>query len=183
MKKNILYLFFMLSFLSALRAQSYDTSLGMRLGTDWGLTLQQRIAHNITLEMIFQNSFRRDESMATLMVERHIPFLTKRLNLYVGGGVHKGWGPGLRSGADDYRDPFGLTIISGLELTIARINLSYDIKPALNFVGGDNFLYVQTGLSVRYVLIRQGDLLGNTRKRKRQRRRKRNGRNWRFWEN
>ncbi len=51
--------------------------------------------------------------------------------------------------------PFGITAIGGAELTIGRLNLSYDVKPALNISGGSNVIYLQSGVSARYVIAKK----------------------------
>lgn len=172
-------------FPSCLAGQSYNTSFGMRLGTDWGLTVKQRVAKKVTLEGILQSSLQREEALVTLLAEQHLPFLTRRVNAYAGGGLHKGWGSG--QGVEDYRDPFGISVIGGIELTLARINLSYDIKPAINLVGGERTVYTQTAVSIRYVVDKRPWLVDKKKQRKRKRerekrRRKGEGFNWRFWE-
>ena len=164
----------------ALTAQSYDLAFGMRLGTDWGLTVKQRIFDKTTLEGILQTSLQREEALVTLLGTQHMPFLTKRLNVYGGGGVHKGWGNvAYNTEGNRYKDPFGLTFIGGIELSLGTLNLTYDIKPAINLVGGERRVYTQTGLSLRYVILKR-NWLG---KKRRKKRRQREGINWRFWEN
>ena len=87
----------------------------------------------------------------TLLGIVHQPLVVRNLNLFVGGGIHKGWITA-EPGADPAADPFGLDVIAGIELTIARINLSWDFKPALNIVGGEQTFYAQSGVSLRYIL-------------------------------
>lgn len=161
-------------------SQSYMTAGGLRLGTDWGLTVQQRIAKSTTLEGIIQSSFQREEAMVTLLVEQHYPVVFRGLNLYVGGGFHKGWNsqPVSLENPNGVKDPMGLTLIGGAELTIARLNISYDFKPAVNIVGGDNGIYIQSGVSVRYVFLTNKvykDLQKDKRKKERQ---KKGGFDW-----
>ncbi|MEQ8705424.1 MAG: hypothetical protein RIC19_15965 [Phaeodactylibacter sp.] len=172
--------FFLCCTALSISAQSYDTAFGMRLGTDWGLTVKQRILDKTTLEVILQTSLQREEALVTLLGTQHLPFITKRLNLYVGGGLHKGWGnvPTNAEG-NAYKDPFGLTIIGGLELSLGKLNLTYDIKPAINLIGGERTVYAQTGISVRYVILKRNWL----EKKRRKKRRQKEGINWRFWEN
>ena len=164
----------------SLGAQSYDTAFGMRLGTDWGLTVKQRIFDKTTLEAILQTSLQREEALVTLLGTQHMPFITKRLNIYGGGGLHKGWGsvPTTTEGSP-YEDPFGLTLIGGIELSLGKLNLTYDIKPAINLIGGERTVYTQTGISLRYVILKRNWL----KKKQRKRRRQKEGINWRFWEN
>jgi hypothetical protein len=173
-----------------LAAQSYNTALGLRLGTDWGISVQQRIGKTTTLEGIVQSSLQREEALVTLLGEQHYPMLSRRLNLYVGAGLHKGWlnASDERSGKP-YKDPFGLTAIAGAELSLGRFNISYDFKPAINLVGGQHTIYTQTAVSLRYVVAKRPWLKQDEQsRRKRQkerdrRRRKGKGFNWKFWEN
>jgi hypothetical protein len=137
MKARLLTFFICCTALS-LGAQSYDTAFGMRLGTDWGLTVKQRIFDKTTLEAILQTSLQREEALVTLLSTQHMPFITKRLNIYGGGGLHKGWGSGpTNTEGSPYEDPFGLTLIGGIELSLGKLNLTYDIKPAINLIGGE----------------------------------------------
>ncbi|NUQ23065.1 MAG: hypothetical protein HUU34_03865 [Saprospiraceae bacterium] len=140
-------------------AQSYNTAMGMRLGTDWGVTIQQRVAKRTSIEAIVQSSLQREEAIVTLMGEQHMPFLTRRLNFYTGGGFHMGWGkaPASVEGTpvEDYSNPMGITVIAGLELSLGKFNISYDFKPAINIRGGESTFYPQTGISLRYVIIKR----------------------------
>ena len=125
------------------------------MGTDWGLTVQQRLADKVTFEGILQNSFQREEVILTGLIERHYPILVKNLNVYAGAGLHKGWNS--TTVAEDEPaivDPFGINLIGGAEFTIGRFNLSYDFKPVINITGGEENLYFQSGFSVRYVLLK-----------------------------
>lgn len=167
-----------------LNAQSYDTAFGVRLGTDWGFTLNQRVAKKTTIEGIIQSSLasKRDEVLVTGMVRQHFPMASRRLNVYSGGGLHKGW-----LNSSEFDDPFGVTLVAGIEFTIARVNLSYDFKPAINISGGDKTFYTQTGISARYVLVTSKN--SNKRRRQRQRDKRKKQRekegkkfNWKFWE-
>ena len=150
--KNLIILFILLTSCFSLSAQSYTTTAGMRLGTEWGLTVQQRVAKKTTVEGILQSSLQREEFTVTVLAEQHYPLISRRLNFYAGAGIHKGW-----STAQDeveYQDPFGLSLVTGMEFTLGRLNLSYDFKPAVNIHGGENGFYSQTAISMRYVLVK-----------------------------
>lgn len=188
MKRFILINLFVLAGAQAF-SQAYMTAGGFRLGTDWGLTLQQRLANRVTGEVILQSSFVRDEVMLTMLAERHVRLLVRHFNVYGGAGFHTGWGNSL---LPDYRNPFGLSFVGGVELTLGKLNLSYDLKPALNLRGGEQLMYAQTALSVRYVILddkayRDRQKAKKKRKRLKEREQRRqnrreNGVNWRFWE-
>lgn len=146
-------------------AQSYDVAGGLRVGTDWGLTAKVRVANKTAIEAILQSSIKRDETMISLLAEQHFPIITRRISLYGGAGLHKGW---LADGdeTDPAKDPFGLSLIGGVELTLGRLNLSYDFKPAINLVGGERTFYTQTGISARYVLFKRYDLFAKPKRQK-----------------
>lgn len=166
------------SSLYCLHGQAYDTALGMRLGTDWGVTVQQRVAKRTTIEAIVQSSLQREEAIVSLLGEQHFPLVFRNFNIYAGGGFHKGW---INTPADSdvvYENPFGVSFIAGIEFSLGRLNVSYDFKPTINFVGGENKVYTQTGISLRYIIIRRELHLFNNNKKK-----KKNQGNWKFWEN
>lgn len=156
-------------------AQRYGTAVGMRLGTDWGLTVQQRLTKRITIEGIAQSSLQREEVLLTGLIQKHNPILGRRLNLYLGGGLHKGW---INAPADQEtgavpEDPFGVTLVGGIEFSLGRINVGYDLKPAINIRGGEQNFYTQSGISLRYVLIKDKEWRKKQRKRKREKKRER----------
>ncbi|MBK7873400.1 MAG: hypothetical protein IPJ74_23415 [Saprospiraceae bacterium] len=134
--KNIATLLISTIYFCQLSAQSYDTALGMRLGTDWGMTIKQRVAKKTTIEALLQSSLQREEVLVTLMGEQHFPVLSRRLNIYYGGGLHKGWINESDADLVPYKDPFGVTFIGGIEMSLGRLNISYDFKPAINISGG-----------------------------------------------
>ncbi len=150
MKRTILTTSALLLTIASLWAQSYNTAVGMRLGTDWGLTARQRVYENISAELLIQSSLQREETMLTLLALQHNPLLSRRLNFFFGGGFHVGW---LTPEADalDPGDPAGIDLLAGIEVTLGGLNLSYDFKPAINLGGGEKTFYSQTGISMRYV--------------------------------
>ncbi len=169
MNKRILILFFFVFIIRISYAQSYFTAGGARLGTDWGLTFQQRLLKHTTGEFIFQSSLVREELMLTGLLEHHFPLVTKRLNVYLGAGFHKGF---VTDNTAAYDSPYGMTVIAGAEFTIARLVISYDYKPAFNFNGGENSWYSQTGVSVRYVFVKQNVFKKIKRRKERERKRR-----------
>ena len=157
-------IFFLASLLCfSLSAQSYKTAGGIRLGTGIGMTVKHEIFKKTTLEGILQNRKRTDETSLTLLMEQHHNILFRRVNMYMGAGLHKGW----RGGVDEVeiKDPFGVTGIVGIEFTPGRLNLSWDYKPAINIVGGTRKFESQTAISLRYVFVK----------------RKKKKINWKFW--
>jgi hypothetical protein len=172
---------------SVARGQSYDLTGGIRLGTDWGLTSQIRVAEKTTAELILQSSLQREELLVTALAEQHSPVIGKRFNFYGGGGVHKGWSTApVESAGEAVKDPFGLTFVAGAEFTLFRLNVGWDFKPAINLTGGEKKVYTQTGVSLRYVFVKKNQWEKNRKKKQRQKRREerrenRQGINWEFW--
>ncbi len=142
-------------------AQTYNFSGGLRLGTEIGFSLKYRIADKVTLEGIVQSPIKSQEAITTLLVEKHNSIITKGLNIYYGGGVQKGW---VLSDIKEYDDPFGVVGIIGAEFNLARINLSYDLKPAVNIIGGSSPIILQTGISIRYIFDKRNVLLPDPKK-------------------
>lgn len=144
-----------------LTAQSYDSSLGLRLGTDWGATVQLRLPQvhkNFVAEGILQSSLQKDEGSFTLLGKQHQPLLSRRLNLFYGAGAHVGWTDELTKDGEPAGRPFGVDGVIGMEATFARINVSYDFKPALHVGGGSSFFNAHTAVSVRYVIAKRNDI-------------------------
>lgn len=160
-------------------SQSYNSAAGLRLGTGWGLTYAQRFAKKLTVEGILTSSFQRNETTVTGLVRQHYPVVTKRLNVYSGAGLHKGWVTNGDNGT--YKNPFGITGVLGAEFTIARFNISYDFRPSINISGGEKTFYGHTGIAIRYVLVkRKIEMFNGKNKKKKKRNNKK--RNWKFWE-
>ena len=147
-----------------LTAQKYRTAVGLRLSESPGITLQQRLAESFTVEGMVQFDLKDDNPKTTVTVlgEQHQKLISRRLNVYAGAGLHKGW---MNDHESPYSDPMGISLIGGAEMTIGRFNLSFDAKPAFNIYGGDSWIDFDTGISVRYVLFKAP-------KKKR---------NWKFW--
>lgn len=163
-------------------SQTYFTAAGLRMGTDWGLTVKQRIARRTTLEGILQSSLTRDEGMFTLLAEQHAPLITRGFNVYVGAGIHAGWStvkPLYGQDPQEIKGPSGLSLIAGAEITLFRFNISYDFKPAINISGGEKPFYFQSGISARYVLAKKPFWDEKNKKRRNGRSRHRGG--FRLW--
>ncbi|MEM0993275.1 MAG: hypothetical protein AAGI49_09585, partial [Bacteroidota bacterium] len=150
MKKICLLIPFCLVYIFT-QAQGYDTAFGLRLGTEWGATFKQRVAKRTTGEFMVQHSNKREETTFTLLGEQHFPLLVRNFNVYGGAGLHAGF---ISNPNDDpdLKNPVGLTMIGGAELSVGKINVSWDIKPSVNVVGGQNRVYAHTGVSVRYII-------------------------------
>ena len=163
--KKILTVFAILTFCFQANAQKYITAVGARIGTRFGVSLQQKVLKNSTIEGIFQTNIGGNEDvMLTALWEQHQKLIGKNLNFYYGGGFHKGWI--VSKPAEFYLDdPSGISLIAGVEITFDRLNISLDYKPVLNVFSGEQFYETHTALSLRYVLIKP----------------KKKEKNWKFW--
>jgi len=154
--KNITIYFILFLACSSLHAQSYQTAVGLRMGTDIGITAQQRVAKFSTIEAIFVPSINAKQSSIDLLFEQHKRILSKRFNVYVGGGIHKAW---REEGADNFgKADAGITGIFGGEFSFRRLNFSWDYKPTMAFLGGDGEQVVNprnSSVSIRYIFIPQ----------------------------
>ncbi|MEM1217034.1 MAG: hypothetical protein AAGJ82_15170 [Bacteroidota bacterium] len=170
-------------------AQSYDLAAGVRLGTDYGLSILTRVPpihKNFTLEAIVQSSFTQNEGLVTFLGARHIPILTRRLNVYGGIGPHFGWLERDPNRAEDYRAPMGVSAVGGAEVNFRNLNLSFDFKPTLNLVGGERRFYSQTAFTARFIIFKRHAIYASPRekrqkarrKKRDQRRKNRSGKKW-----
>jgi hypothetical protein len=152
MKKKI-YLIFSLLTLSTLglRAQSYGTAIGGRIGDGIGLTIQQQVGDKSTVELIAESVFKSHDVTYSAIYEQHyniIPFF-KFFNFYVGAGPHY-YSPAAGSAI---KTGYGVTAIGGVELKLGSFLFSLDYKPLMNISGGDGWFDGQKGISVRYVIF------------------------------
>lgn len=154
--------------------QTYLTSAGLRLGDSWGLTVNQRVLKKVTVEGIIQNDFKQTTYLHVLG-RVHENIISRRLNIYYGGGIHTG----LQTGTGGIA---GFDAVVGLELTMLRFNISADYKPHITSGEGNGFSS-NAAVSVRYVLVKNNAVKKWNRKRKkkkrkrqRQKQRKYNGR-------
>lgn len=149
-------------------AQGYTTATGIRFGSDFGITLQQRLWKNYTLEAMVQQGLRSSRTSVTALVQQHHPVLGRGINLYLGAGPQVAF---TQAEIDKYQTSsaaWGLSLIGGLEGRIGRTLLSFDYKPAFYLTGQGPFYEGQSAVSARYVLL------------KRQKKEKK--KDWKFWQ-
>lgn len=144
-----------------LQGQRYSNALGLRGGgNEIGLTFQQRIAYQSTIEGLL--TFSTNHYTLTGLYEFHQPMLTRGLNFYVGGGPH--FGRLFKQGEIEANNYFGLSGILGLEWKFLAmpVLLSADLRPQfhLNHVKS---MELRPGISVRYILTTQKEINKKTR--------------------
>ncbi|HUR31324.1 MAG TPA: hypothetical protein VMZ69_07815 [Saprospiraceae bacterium] len=139
-------------FPSQILSQSYNTALGLRWGDGIGITARQRVLKKASLEGIFYQHNKTDKTIGGIMLDHHMPVITKRLNLYAGGGLGKIFQQKEESPKTSYD---AVMINAGLEFTIARLNLSWDFVPVIPINSEEEGLTTLTAFSLRYVLVKK----------------------------
>ncbi|NNE28732.1 MAG: hypothetical protein HKN16_03810 [Saprospiraceae bacterium] len=151
-KSLILFVALMLAIPFSSTAQSYTTAVGVRLGTGIGLSVQQVVFPQWTLEGVLQKRAGEYSTHYALLAEHHRKLIGKRLNFYLGAGIQGGILEGRFE--EPVENPIGIAGVGGLEFTLKRFNISVDFMPELNVRGGAQTFRSTTGVSVRYVLIK-----------------------------
>lgn len=128
-------------------AQKYRTAAGLRLGSPYGITVQQAVAPRLTLEGIAGLASR--EVSGTMLAEYHFGILGRSLNYYLGTGGHLG------NNKDTGRFG-GFDAVVGIEYKIVFLPLvlSYDFKPSVE-INSNDWARFPTALSIRYVFLKQ----------------------------
>lgn len=172
---------FLLLISNSVFAQKYGNAVGIRLGNNqisrqFGVTFQQRIMERTSIEGILQTDFSRNSSLSVLL-EKHKPIISKRLNYYLGAGIAFGNEESFRKNEIEKEivqtygnKTMGIEAIGGIEFTIASTVLSLDYKPNFNLAGREEFFRGQVGFSARTVLTKSKDQKKRQRQRKRSKR-------------
>jgi hypothetical protein len=155
MKKSLIVLSLIISLCLRLNAQEYKTSLGLRAGLPYGLTIKHFIDKTNAIEGIL--AVRWQGFIATALIENeHWTGQYPSLNWFWGLGAHVGFwdagnNPNLK--ATYYGSVIGVDGILGLEYTFDDIplNLSLDLLPTINLIGSTGWGGINGALSVRYV--------------------------------
>jgi hypothetical protein len=157
-KLQLIILFIGILFISgSVKAQSYQTALGLRFGgLTSGLTIKHFISTTSALEGIV--SLGNQSFIVTGLYEMHSSVdNSKDFKFYYGAGGHVGF---FQDGGSYYYNHgrlytstavVGVDGILGLEYKFrnAPINVSMDLKPFVDFFNG-GFVYFDGGISVRY---------------------------------
>jgi hypothetical protein len=153
LSRPLVFLFLLFLAPLSMSAQAYGTAVGARVADGWGLTLQQQVAVHTTVEGILQRGLKTQDITFIIMGEQHKSLLTRGFNVYFGGGLYKTWLETVTTGTQP-DNPWGITGVGGLEITIGNINASADFLPVIK-LGGDSKasgFQFKTGISIRYVM-------------------------------
>lgn len=133
-------------------SQSYNTSIGLRWGDGIGITARQRVLKKASIEGIFYQHHKSNQTIGGLVLAHHMPVITRRLNLYAGAGY--GWI--FPESSEIVSVPYNaLMVNAGLEFTISRLNLSWDFMPVIPVSSGEQQMTALTAFSLRYVLLKK----------------------------
>ena len=139
-----------------LKAQNYNTGIGLRGGFGGGITVKHFISDRDALEGILYT--RWQGFVITGLYEIHQDLQVDNLNWYYGGGAHIGFWDGSYEDNPWFDDDKQYTVLGidgviGLEYVfpMVPISLSLDWKPAINLLGYTGFWGDGGGLSVRFV--------------------------------
>jgi hypothetical protein len=151
MFQRILYCFlFVLLTNSPLFAQVYKRSFGLRLDeTSFGLSLVQRIARPVTIELIAD--FRQKDLSLALVPRIHGKLIGRRLNYFLGAGGQAGL---VKNTTQEIRPFYGFGGMMGLEYKFhfLPIHISYDVRPLIQLEGHPDLFGFQSAFAIRIVL-------------------------------
>jgi len=155
MKKTILFLLLITLFSSISNGQDYKTSLGLRAGIPYGLTVKHFLSKTNALEGMLASSY-GGLVVTGLYENEHWTGEYPGLNWFWGFGAHAGfWDAGRNPNVDAtyVGSVLGLDAIAGIEYTFDDfpINLSLDLLPTLNIIGDTGWGGINGALSIRYV--------------------------------
>lgn len=155
MKKSFIIIAVIIMSYLSLNAQDYKTSLGLRAGYPYGLTIKHFMGKYNAVEGILASNW--GGFVATALFENenwtgHYP----GFNWYWGLGAHVGfWDAGANRWVNSTYSGsvIGVDGVLGLEYTFDEIplNLALDILPSLNLIGTTGWDGIWGGLSIRYV--------------------------------
>lgn len=138
-----------------LRAQDYNTGIGVRGGTSNGLTIKHFLGSQSVIEGILAT--RWEGYNITGLYQIYKPaFNTNRLNWFYGFGAHIGSYRGeehRRFDNEQHYWLFGIDGIIGMEYNFTEIpfNISLDWKPAIDFSQGFYPWGDEVAFSLRYI--------------------------------
>jgi hypothetical protein len=138
-----------------LNGQDFKTSLGLRAGLPYGLTIKHFFSKTDALEGILASRW-QGFIITGLYENEYWTGQYPGLNWFWGAGAHVGfWDAGNNPNLNStyYGSVIGLDGILGLEYTFDEvpINLSLDLLPSLNLIGARGWGGINGALSIRYV--------------------------------
>jgi hypothetical protein len=156
MKQKVFVTFILILLVSTLKAQDYNTGLGLRAGVSPGISVKHFFSTNMAGEGIL--TVRWGGFNVTGLAEWHLQvFDTEGFYFFYGGGAHLGaWDSGrdyYGTSTDGTKVFLGIDGIIGLEYAFQGIPLSIglDWKPGMNVISDFGFFFDDWALSFRYL--------------------------------
>jgi hypothetical protein len=155
MKKAFIVLIIAIAAVGTVKAQDYKTSLGLRAGVPYGVTIKHFLGKTDAVEGILAGLY-GGFVITGLWENEHWTGKYPGLNWYWGLGAHVGfWDAGMNPNLNStYTGAvIGVDAVLGLEYTFddIPINLSLDVLPVVNLIGSTGWGGINGALSVRYV--------------------------------
>ncbi len=155
MKKIAVFIFIIMLGLPMVKAQDYQTALGVRGGFFSGISIKHFISRTDAVEGIA--AFHHRGFMLAGMLQRHAnAFDAPGLSWYYGGGAHAGfydrqYTPWFGKDERGNVSTFGVMGALGLEYKIEEIpvTIGADLTPAFNIFGHTG-VWMGSGLTLRY---------------------------------
>ncbi|MFZ1705257.1 MAG: hypothetical protein WAT79_12995 [Saprospiraceae bacterium] len=156
MKKKFIILFLVFLSFDGI-GQHYKTSIGFRFGNNIGLNFSQRVYKGITVDLLHEPTLFIDRHRTAFMAKKHVPIITKRLNMFYGvGGYYQSQYLIIRKDEPtEHFESSGLVMVGGIDFTIGRWNFGYDIMPGIRFWGRDTrgWFFSSSAISLRYIIV------------------------------
>jgi hypothetical protein len=155
MKKLLIVSALIIFFGLKVNAQEYKTSLGLRAGLPYGVTIKHFFGKSNAVEGILASRW-QGFVVTALLENEHWTGNYPGLNWFWGLGAHVGfWDAGNNPNlSKQYSGSvIGVDGILGLEYTFDEIplNLSLDLLPTVNLTGSTGWGGINGALSIRYV--------------------------------
>jgi len=156
MKKILLVLLVTVMLGLSANAQDYKTSLGLRIGYPYGVTVKHFLDKKNSLEGILAWRY-QGITLTGFYENENWTGKYPGLNWFWGFGAHVGfWDAGANPYIDDTNYTgavIGIDGIIGLEYTFDDIplNLSADLLPSIDLIGSTGWGGIYGGISIRYV--------------------------------
>jgi len=155
MKRRIIIVFMLAVLSLASYGQDYRTSLGLRAGLPYGLTVKYFLNKHNALEGVLAARW-QGVIVTGLYENEHQTGKYPGLNWFWGLGGHIGfWGADENPNLEPTYSGsvIGVDAILGIEYTFDEIplNLSLDILPSVNLIGHTGWGGINGAISIRYV--------------------------------
>lgn len=151
MKKKFLSIVLVIGFATAMYAQDYNTGIGLRAGTGWGITLKHFVSSKNAFEG-FLHSYYNGFNVTGLYEYHNMAFDVDNLRWYYGFGAHIG-SYNYNAHKNESNFILGIDGILGIEYTFteAPINIGLDWNPHLNLTSKTGFWPGFGAISIRYI--------------------------------